>query len=38
MRWEDRTPDDWLKLGFIALVIVGVAAIAVITCVLLRSP
>jgi hypothetical protein len=38
MRWEDRTPDEWLKLGFIASVIVGAAAIAVITWVLRRSP
>jgi hypothetical protein len=25
MRWEDHTPDEWLKLAFIALITVAVA-------------
>jgi len=36
MGWEDRTPDEWLKIGVIALVVVGAAAIALIAWGLLR--
>ena len=36
MRWRDRTPDEWLKIGVIALVVVGAAAIALIAWGLLR--
>jgi hypothetical protein len=27
---QDRTPDEWLKIVFVALVVVGAAAIAII--------
>jgi hypothetical protein len=30
MRLQDLTPDDWLRIGFIALVVVGGIALAII--------
>jgi len=36
MRWEGLTLAGWVRLGFIVLVIVGAAAIAIITWAVLR--
>jgi len=36
MRWQDLTPDEWLRLGFIALVVVGGVASGIIIWAALR--
>lgn len=36
MRWKDLTPDEWLRLGFITLVVVVALACVIILREVLR--